>query len=389
MHARTHTHTHTHTHMHTFMHTPAFIHTFTRAHSHVHTHIRTCMYTYAILYIHSLIYICTRTRTHAHNITHLHSFTHLHVRTHTYTHALARIRMLYTSIDTSMHTHTQTHTLTHIHTHTSTTYTYSYRITHLQLHIETLSTHEQTCTDLKRVQTATVGQMNHTGRELALNLLKILSATCNTRNNALIAGEFERKDILEKEQLLTWLKDRVETLASLLNTSLELEGPSSPPFAPVFCTLLYNGGLELLEEEVALTLPQRLTDLTQALPGTDILHIISLVSHSTVWLYLSAWPPHTSTARHWYLAHPFVGKPLDRVLGACTLDGRDDFARIGLEFIDCSVSCPLICFAPALLASNWKAVEIITSGWVTESGLSRKTDLYSSTALPPFSRDIF
>jgi len=181
-----------------------------------------------------------------------------------------------------MHTHTQTHTLTHIHTHTSTTYTYSYRITHLQLHIETLSTHEQTCTDLKRVQTATVGQMNHTGRELALNLLKILSATCNTRNNALIAGEFERKDILEKEQLLTWLKDRVETLASLLNTSLELEGPSSPPFAPVFCTLLYNGGLELLEEEVALTLPQRLTDLTQALPGTDILHIISLVSHSTV-----------------------------------------------------------------------------------------------------------
>lgn len=80
--------------------------------------------------------------------------------------------------------------------------------------------------------------------------------------------------MLEDEQTFHWLKQRVDALARVLGETADLGAEMCPPH---FCSLLYQGGLELLEQNVAL-MPERLVDLMEVLPGTDVVHIVSCVS---------------------------------------------------------------------------------------------------------------
>jgi len=94
----------------------------------------------------------------------------------------------------------------------------------------------------------------------------------------------EKKGMLEDEQTFLWIKQRVSDLSQVMGTA--------DPCPSLFNLLLYQGGLELLEQDAAL-MPQRLVALKEMLPGTDIVRIVSCVSgsscHANISLGLSSY----------------------------------------------------------------------------------------------------
>jgi len=93
--------------------------------------------------------------------------------------------------------------------------------------------------------------------------------------NARLIGEMEANGLMEDEYSPDWLEDRINALAHLLGAA-ETDSPNGAagnPFKPYFSLLLYNGGLALLKQDVA-PMARRLEELSTALPGIDVLHVL-------------------------------------------------------------------------------------------------------------------
>eukprot|EP00967_Tisochrysis_lutea_P108601 scaffold168303_cov18-Tisochrysis_lutea.AAC.2 len=85
----------------------------------------------------------------------------------------------------------------------------------------------------------------------------------------------EANGLMEDEYSPDWLEDRINALAHLLGAA-ETDSPNGAagnPFKPYFSLLLYNGGLALLKQDVA-PMARRLEELSTALPGIDVLHVL-------------------------------------------------------------------------------------------------------------------
>ncbi|KAF5841672.1 hypothetical protein DUNSADRAFT_11879 [Dunaliella salina] len=88
-------------------------------------------------------------------------------------------------------------------------------------------------------------------------------------------GEMEAKGLVEDDQSPYWLAERVNALADLLGAAEigSTNGAARSTFKPFFALLLYNGGLALLQQDVA-PMTRRLEELSTTLPGVDIVHVL-------------------------------------------------------------------------------------------------------------------